>query len=124
MHRVYISRFTRSNFLVLLKKYPKPKKRVFEITVFLNPSYDLVHRTVYIPNSLLMIIFLQVERKRHIGNDIVNIVFIEQSTAPNVDTVLPTMFDPTWIKSQFTRKLMEQYRNESPALRDLFKRLF
>ncbi|XP_059224080.1 GTPase-activating Rap/Ran-GAP domain-like protein 3 isoform X1 [Stomoxys calcitrans] len=44
----------------------------------------------------------QVERKRHIGNDIVNIVFIDQSTTANVDTVLPTMFDPTWIKSQFT----------------------
>ena len=43
------------------------------------------------------------ERKRHIGNDIVNIVFIDQSSLDNVDTVLPTMFDPTWIKSQFTR---------------------
>ncbi|TMW51106.1 hypothetical protein DOY81_003806 [Sarcophaga bullata] len=44
----------------------------------------------------------QVERKRHIGNDIVNIVFIDQSASENIDTVLPTMFDPTWIKSQFT----------------------
>ena len=52
---------------------------------------------------------MQVERKRHIGNDIVNIVFIDQSAAvaadvPDAGYVLPTMFDPTWIKSQFTRK--------------------
>ncbi|XP_037931627.1 GTPase-activating Rap/Ran-GAP domain-like protein 3 [Teleopsis dalmanni] len=54
----------------------------------------------------------QVERKRHIGNDIVNIVFIDQNTvntntlgATPPDKVLPTMFDPTWIKSQFTRIL-------------------
>ncbi|KAL9881672.1 GTPase-activating Rap/Ran-GAP domain-like protein 3 isoform 3-T3 [Glossina fuscipes fuscipes] len=45
----------------------------------------------------------QVERKRHIGNDIVNIIFIDQSVAPApAHTFLPTMFDPTWIKSQFT----------------------
>uniref|UniRef100_A0A1A9VUM8 Rap-GAP domain-containing protein n=1 Tax=Glossina austeni TaxID=7395 RepID=A0A1A9VUM8_GLOAU len=44
----------------------------------------------------------QVERKRHIGNDIVNIIFIDESAAPAPQTFLPTMFDPTWIKSQFT----------------------
>ncbi|XP_055846645.1 GTPase-activating Rap/Ran-GAP domain-like protein 3 isoform X2 [Episyrphus balteatus] len=43
----------------------------------------------------------QVERKRHIGNDIVNIVFIDQN-ANNTDKILPTSFDPMWIKSQFT----------------------
>ncbi|XP_054729663.1 GTPase-activating Rap/Ran-GAP domain-like protein 3 isoform X1 [Anastrepha obliqua] len=62
----------------------------------------------------------QVERKRHIGNDIVNIIFIDQPTANKANTacaqmsadgvqtkggsevILPTAFDPTWIKSQFT----------------------
>ncbi|XP_067641103.1 GTPase-activating Rap/Ran-GAP domain-like protein 3 isoform X1 [Eurosta solidaginis] len=61
----------------------------------------------------------QVERKRHIGNDIVNIIFIDQptvnkatntgatqmempTTGQTVNGILPTAFDPTWIKSQFT----------------------
>lgn len=65
-------------------------------------------------------IILQVERKRHIGNDIVNIIFIDScndapttgqeptsSKDPELEqqvALLPTMFDPAWIKSQFTRK--------------------
>ncbi|XP_036318191.1 GTPase-activating Rap/Ran-GAP domain-like protein 3 isoform X2 [Rhagoletis pomonella] len=63
----------------------------------------------------------QVERKRHIGNDIVNIIFIDQPSANKANSIsaqrdalavqsglggseyiLPTAFDPTWIKSQFT----------------------
>ncbi|XP_054086487.1 GTPase-activating Rap/Ran-GAP domain-like protein 3 isoform X2 [Zeugodacus cucurbitae] len=58
----------------------------------------------------------QVERKRHIGNDIVNIIFIDQPSSvnqtnaqqmearaqDNSEFILPTAFDPTWIKSQFT----------------------
>lgn len=44
----------------------------------------------------------QVERKRHIGNDIVNIVFVDlKDTAQEVQS----FFNPTYIKSQFTRIL-------------------
>lgn len=39
----------------------------------------------------------QLERKRHIGNDIVNIVYTDDSDA--ID-----MFNPNCIRSQFTRK--------------------
>lgn len=39
----------------------------------------------------------QLERKRHIGNDIVNIVYTDDSDA--IDT-----FNPNCIRSQFTRK--------------------
>lgn len=41
----------------------------------------------------------QVERKRHIGNDIVNIVFVD-------DPAQVLTFDPSLIKSQFTRILL------------------
>ncbi|GIY62126.1 hypothetical protein CEXT_71481 [Caerostris extrusa] len=41
----------------------------------------------------------QVERKRHIGNDIVNIIFLEGTHLDHVN------FKPTMIKSQFTRIL-------------------
>ncbi|KAF2361377.1 Rap GTPase activating protein domain [Trinorchestia longiramus] len=41
----------------------------------------------------------QVERKRHIGNDIVNIVYMEGSAEDMVS------FSPSYIKSQFTRIL-------------------
>lgn len=43
----------------------------------------------------------QVERKRHIGNDIVNIIFIDTKD----QEVDHTIFNPVWIKSQFTRIL-------------------
>ncbi|XP_049821518.1 GTPase-activating Rap/Ran-GAP domain-like protein 3 isoform X2 [Aethina tumida] len=44
----------------------------------------------------------QVERKRHIGNDIVNIVFVDACDAqPNAEGAHST-FNPTCIKSQFT----------------------
>lgn len=39
---------------------------------------------------------IQVERKRHIGNDIVNIIFIDGDSCE---------FSPNCIKSQFTRIL-------------------
>lgn len=42
----------------------------------------------------------QLERKRHIGNDIVNIIYTDDPSA--VDT-----FNPNCIRSQFTRKLRE-----------------
>lgn len=42
------------------------------------------------------------ERKRHIGNDIVNIVFID-SDDDNEDLE----FSPSYIKSQFTRILLK-----------------
>lgn len=41
---------------------------------------------------------VQVERKRHIGNDIVNIVFIDEGDLSE--------FGPSCIKSQFTRILL------------------
>lgn len=44
----------------------------------------------------------QVERKRHIGNDIVNIVFIDADDASQTEH---SQFNPTCIKSQFTRIL-------------------
>lgn len=44
----------------------------------------------------------QVERKRHIGNDIVNIVFIDLE---DVTQEVQSFFNPTYIKSQFTRIL-------------------
>lgn len=43
----------------------------------------------------------QVERKRHIGNDIVNIVFIDAED----EEAAHAQFNPTCIKSQFTRIL-------------------
>lgn len=43
--------------------------------------------------------FFQVERKRHIGNDIVNIIFIDGGPT------FMNQFNPTFIKSQFTRIL-------------------
>lgn len=42
---------------------------------------------------------LQVERKRHIGNDIVNIVFLDGGPSQMCT------FNPSFIKSQFTRIL-------------------
>lgn len=45
----------------------------------------------------------QVERKRHIGNDIVNVVFID--AAESLESEEHTHFNPTCIKSQFTRIL-------------------
>lgn len=44
----------------------------------------------------------QLERKRHIGNDIVNIIYTDDPAA--VDS-----FNPNCIRSQFTRKLTQQY---------------
>lgn len=50
----------------------------------------------------------QVERKRHIGNDIVNIVFVDlEDTTQEVQS----FFNPTYIKSQFTRILFGQKSN-------------
>lgn len=46
----------------------------------------------------------QVERKRHIGNDIVNIVFIDVDD-PSQSEAAHQLFNPTCIKSQFTRIL-------------------
>ncbi|XP_063906310.1 GTPase-activating Rap/Ran-GAP domain-like protein 3 isoform X2 [Zophobas morio] len=43
----------------------------------------------------------QVERKRHIGNDIVNIVFVDVDD-PSQSEVAHSIFNPTCIKSQFT----------------------
>lgn len=47
----------------------------------------------------------QVERKRHIGNDIVNIVFIDTTTMDGEEQEAHLHFNPTCIKSQFTRIL-------------------
>lgn len=48
----------------------------------------------------------QVERKRHIGNDIVNIVFIDREGNDDDDgSEAHMLFNPTCIKSQFTRIL-------------------
>jgi hypothetical protein len=43
----------------------------------------------------------QVERKRHIGNDIVNIVFVDVDDPTQSETA-HSLFNPTCIKSQFT----------------------
>ena len=45
----------------------------------------------------------QVERKRHIGNDIVNVVFVDADDTQVQD--VHGLFNPTCIKSQFTRIL-------------------
>lgn len=45
----------------------------------------------------------QVERKRHIGNDIVNIVFVDMDDS--VECKGHSIFNPSSIKSQFTRIL-------------------
>lgn len=45
----------------------------------------------------------QVERKRHIGNDIVNIVYVDLEDATEE---VQSFFNPTYIKSQFTRILI------------------
>lgn len=44
----------------------------------------------------------QVERKRHIGNDIVNVVFVDLE---DVSQEVQSFFNPNYIKSQFTRIL-------------------
>lgn len=50
----------------------------------------------------------QVERKRHIGNDIVNIVFVDAEDG--IATEAHSQFNPTCIKSQFTRILLSEIR--------------
>lgn len=53
---------------------------------------------------LLIFIFLvQVERKRHIGNDIVNIIFVDGDCCD---------FTPNCIKSQFTRILFYEPKKQ------------
>lgn len=54
------------------------------------PRFDLILKC---PVSFII---FQVERKRHIGNDIVNIIFIDGDSCD---------FSPNCIKSQFTRIL-------------------
>lgn len=49
----------------------------------------------------------QVERKRHIGNDIVNIVFVDIDNDEQSE-MAHAQFNPTYIKSQFTRILFDQ----------------
>lgn len=51
----------------------------------------------------------QVERKRHIGNDIVNIVFIDMDE-DDQNEMAHAQFNPTCIKSQFTRILLQLLR--------------
>lgn len=53
---------------------------------------------MYYVNPYLFI-DLQVERKRHIGNDIVNIVYVDGGASQM------SQFNPAFIKSQFTRIL-------------------
>lgn len=53
------------------------------------------------------------ERKRHIGNDIVNIVFIDGGPT------FMSQFNPTFIKSQFTRILfvyLSSFKKENAFL--------
>lgn len=47
----------------------------------------------------------QVERKRHIGNDIVNIIFIDHQSENLDHKDLHARFNPSCVKSQFTRIL-------------------
>lgn len=47
----------------------------------------------------MLVFALQVERKRHIGNDIVNIIFVDGDCCD---------FTPNCIKSQFTRILFHR----------------
>jgi hypothetical protein len=46
---------------------------------------------------MLVVVYFQLERKRHIGNDIVNIVFLDGTPEEMA------AFSPNCIKSQFTR---------------------
>jgi hypothetical protein len=46
---------------------------------------------------LVVVVYFQLERKRHIGNDIVNIVFLDGTPEEMA------AFSPNCIKSQFTR---------------------
>lgn len=77
--------------------------------LFLYPrvAYGIFHLCIYLKSSFCVVYFIavfyfnfQVERKRHIGNDIVNIIFIDNdSDTDGCD------FVPNCIKSQFTRIL-------------------
>lgn len=59
-------------------------------------------RNVFCGNVMPVSLCLQVERKRHIGNDIVTIVFQEgNDTSPS--------FKPSMIRSHFTRILSESH---------------
>lgn len=59
----------------------------------------------------------QVERKRHIGNDIVNIVFVDIDNDEQSE-MAHAQFNPTCIKSQFTRILFVQgFSKFSPKTR-------
>lgn len=53
----------------------------------------------------------QVERKRHIGNDIVNIIFVDNAQQMS-SSEAQAIFNPACIKSQFTRILFRQHRNQ------------
>lgn len=58
----------------------------------------------------------QLERKRHIGNDIVNIIYTDDPSF--IDT-----FNPNCIKSQFTRKLKknrQKKRGEEKKTLDVY----
>jgi hypothetical protein len=60
-----------------------------------RPPYEIIyHVATYIPVSKTD--SQQVERKRHIGNNVVNIVFLEEGA----------LFDPTTITTNFTRMLV------------------
>lgn len=59
----------------------------------------------------------QVERKRHIGNDIVNIVFVDTTEGSDVEA--HSAFNPACIKSQFTRTLIYIYAVILPLLPQL-----
>lgn len=67
-----------------------------EINDFLFGSFHVLLLLGY-PRNLCLKLRVQVERKRHIGNDIVNIVFIDEGDLSE--------FSPSCIKSQFTRIL-------------------
>lgn len=57
----------------------------------------------------------QLERKRHIGNDIVNIIYTD-------DPALLDTFNPNCIKSQFTREsfFSRYFFFRTPSTRDIF----
>lgn len=76
----------------------KNKIRYVLLVIFFTFTY--LYEYAWHRQPTLRSYLFQVERKRHIGNDIVNIVFIDGGPT------FMSQFNPTFIKSQFTRILL------------------
>lgn len=58
------------------------------------------------------ILFLKLGKKRHIGNDVLCVVFTDETE---------TIFSPTWIKSQFIHAYLQVQVADSTTARLRFK---